>query len=152
MAIGVPSFLLTLEQNQNSISKGFLRHVMRVALPAALTMVVTLVLTEVLSPFWNHEDSLSSLYHLALGGMVSLIVVYRVCMPMTRYHKALCVGLTAIFVAGIVIAPGFLGVHDPGCWQSLFLLPMICMVCVLNQGLTHILEWIDCELGKKKAQ
>ena len=152
VAIGVPSFLLTLEQNQNSISKGFLRHVMRVALPAALTMVVTLVLTEVLSPFWNHEDSLSSLYHLALGGMVSLIVVYRVCMPMTRYHKALCVGLTAIFVTGIVIAPGFLGVHDPGCWQSLFLLPMICMVCVLNQGLTHILEWIDCELGKKKAQ
>ena len=47
VAIGVPSFLLTLEQNQNSISEGFLRHVMRVALPAALTMVGTLVLTEV---------------------------------------------------------------------------------------------------------
>ena len=152
VAIGVPSFLLTLEQNQNSISRGFLRHVMRVALPAALTMVATLVLTEVLSPFWNHEGSLSSLYHLALGGMVSLIVVYRVCIPMTRYHKVLCVGLTAIFAAGIIIAPGFLGVHDPGCWQSLFLLPMICMVCVLNQGLTYILEWIDGKLRKKKKQ
>ena len=68
--------------------KDFLRHVMRVALPAALTMVGTLVLTEVLSPFWNGEDLLSSLYHLVLGGMVSLIVVYRVCMPMTRYPKS----------------------------------------------------------------
>ena len=107
--------------------------VMRVALPAALTMVGTLVLTEVLSPFWNGEDLLSSLYHLVLGGMVSLIVVYRVCMPMTRYHKVLCVGLTVIFAAGLVIAPGFLGIHRLDCWQSVLLIPMICMVCVLNQ-------------------
>ena len=148
VAIGVPSFLLTLEQNQNSISEGFLRHVMRVALPAALTMVGTLVLTEVLSPFWNGEDLLSSLYHLVLGGMVSLIVVYRVCMPMTRYHKVLCVGLTVIFAAGLVIAPGFLGIHRLDCWQSVFLIPMICMVCVLNQGLTHIFEWVDGKLKK----
>ena len=148
VAIGVPSFLLTLEQNQNSISEGFLRHVMRVALPAALTMVGTLVLTEVLSPFWNGEDLLSSLYHLVLGGMVSLIVVYRVCMPMTRYHKVLCVGLTVIFAAGLVIAPGFLGIHRLDCWQSVFLIPMICMVCVLNQGLTHIFEWMDGKLKK----
>ena len=148
VAIGVPSFLLTLEQNQNSISEGFLRHVMRVALPAALTMVGTLVLTEVLSPFWNGEDLLSSLYHLVLGGMVSLIVVYRVCMPMTRYHKVLCVGLTVIFAAGLVIAPGFLGIHRLDCWQSVLLIPMICMVCVLNQGLTHIFEWMDGKLKK----
>ena len=148
VAIGVPSFLLTLEQNQNSISEGFLRHVMRVALPAALTMVGTLVLTEVLSPFWNGEVLLSSLYHLVLGGMVSLIVVYRVCMPMTRYHKVLCVGLTVIFAAGLVIAPGFLGIHRLDCWQSVFLIPMICMVCVLNQGLTHIFEWMDGKLKK----
>ena len=148
VAIGVPSFLLTLEQNQNSISEGFLRHVMRVALPAALTMVGTLVLTEVLSPFWNGEDLLSSLYHLVLGGMVSLIVVYRVCMPMTRYHKVLCVGLTVIFAAGLVIAPGFLEIHRLDCWQSVLLIPMICMVCVLNQGLTHIFEWMDGKLKK----
>lgn len=150
VAIGVPSFLLTLEQNQNSISEGFLRHVMRVALPAALTMVATLVLTEMLAPFWNQEGLLSSLYHLTLGGMVSLIVVYRVCMPMTRYHKVLCIGLTVMFVAGIVLAPGFLGIHDLLCWQSLFLIPMICMVCVLNQGLTNIFEWIDGKLKKQK--
>ena len=145
VAIGVPSFLLTLEQNQNSISEGFLRHVMRVALPAALTMVGTLVLTEILSPFWNGEGLLSSLYHLVLGGVISLIVVYRVCMPMTKYHKVLCVGLTFIFGAGILIAPGFLGISQPLCWQSLFLFPMICMACEINRGLTYIFEWVDAK-------
>lgn len=149
VAIGVPSFLLTLEQNQNSISEGFLRHVMRVALPAALTMVGTLVLTEILSPFWNGEGLLSSLYHLVLGGVISLIVVYRVCMPMTKYHKVLCVGLTFVFGAGILIAPGFLGISQPLCWQSLFLFPMICMACEINRGLTYIFEWID--MKRKKA-
>ena len=145
VAIGVPSFLLTLEQNQNSISEGFLRHVMRVALPAALTMVGTLVLTEILSPFWNGEGLLSSLYHLVLGGVISLFVVYRVCMPMTKYHKVLCVGLTFIFGAGILIAPGFLGISQPLCWQSLFLFPMICMACEINRGLTYIFEWVDAK-------
>ena len=145
VAIGVPSFLLTLEQNQNSISEGFLRHVMRVALPAALTMVGTLVLTEILSPFWNGEGLLSSLYHLVLGGVISLIVVYRVCMPMTKYHKVLCVGLTFVFGAGILIAPGFLGISQPLCWQSLFLFPMICMACEINRGLTYIFEWVDAK-------
>ena len=145
VAIGVPSFLLTLEQNQNSISEGFLRHVMRVALPAALTMVGTLVLTEILSPFWNGEGLLSSLYHLVLGGVISLFVVYRVCMPMTKYHKVLCVGLTFVFGAGIVIAPGFLGISQPLCWQSLFLFPMICMACEINRGLTYIFEWVDAK-------
>ena len=149
VAIGVPSFLMTLEQNQNSISKGFLLHVMRLALPAALTMVGTLVLTEMLSPFWSGDNLLSSLYHLVLGGAVSLIVVYRVCVPMTRYHRTICVGLTAIFVAGILIAPDFLGIRHLFCWQSLFLIPMICMIAVGNQGLTYIFEWID---GKVKKQ
>ncbi|MEF2852624.1 MAG: HAD-IC family P-type ATPase, partial [Lachnospiraceae bacterium] len=40
MAIGVPSFLLTLEQNESMDGGGFLRHVLRIALPQALAMVV----------------------------------------------------------------------------------------------------------------
>lgn len=35
MAIGVPSFLLTLEQNESVDGGGFLRHVLRIALPQA---------------------------------------------------------------------------------------------------------------------
>ena len=41
MAIGVPSFLLTLEQNESVDGGGFLRHVLRIALPQALAMVVS---------------------------------------------------------------------------------------------------------------
>lgn len=143
VAIGVPSFLLTLEKNQNSVSKGFLRQVLRISLPAALTMVAVLVLTEALAPFWGRDPLMTSLFHLCLGGAVSLAVVYRVCMPMTVYHKILSAGLTVIFFLGVVIAPGFLGVHDPVRMESLFLIPMFCMVYVLNRGLTNIFIWVD---------
>lgn len=139
MAIGVPSFLLTLEQNQQGVSKGFLRQVLRICVPAALTMVVTIIMTQIMSPFWNRDYMMTSTYNLVLGGAISMIVVFRVCQPMTRLHRLLCVALPTIFVAGILIAPGFLNVYPLLRWQSVLLIPMICMAGVLDVGLTKLM-------------
>lgn len=143
VCIGIPSFLLTLEKDQNTVSDGFLRQVLRISLPAALTMVFTLCLTQVFTPFWDGLDSLTATMNLFLGGMVSLMVVYRVCQPMTKRHKAMSVSLTVIFVMGLLLMPGFFGIYPLKNWQNLFLIPMTCMVIMLNRGLTNIFGWID---------
>lgn len=67
MAIGVPSFLLTLEQNESVDGGGFLRHVLRIALPQALSMVVCLLTIQVLTPFWNNDPT-HDLYVQSSGG------------------------------------------------------------------------------------
>lgn len=139
MAIGVPSFLLTLEQNPQGVSRGFLRQVMKISLPAALTMVITIVMTQVLSPFWNQDEMLTSMFNLILGGVISMFVVWWVCQPLNRLHKALCVALPVIFLAGTLIAPGFLGISHPLRWQGLFLIPMTCMAVMLDLGLTKLI-------------
>lgn len=141
-AIGVPSFLLTLEKNPKGVSKGFLRQVLRVSLPAALTMVFTIVLTELMSPFWSRDAMLTSTYNLMLGGVISMIVVYWVCQPMTKFHTLLCVALPAVFIAGALIAPGFLGIYPLFRWQSLLLIPMVCMTFALDLGLTKAILWL----------
>ena len=142
MAIGVPSFLLTLEQNQQSVSHGFLRQVLRISLPAALTMVCTVVLTEMLSGFWSADERMTSTFNLVLGGLISMIVVYRVCQPMDRFRRMLCVCLPVIFLSGILLAPGFLNVYPLLRWQSLLLLPMSSYALMLNIGFTKLMYFL----------
>ena len=48
-AIGLPSFLLTLEQTETVTQNGFLKHVLRISLPGALTMVGTMLLNQLLA-------------------------------------------------------------------------------------------------------
>lgn len=149
-AIGVPSFLLTLERSENEVSSGFLRQVLRISLPAAVTMVLTIVLTEFMSPFWHADSTMTATFNLFLGGVISLIVVYRVCRPMNRFHMALCIALPIIFAAGILIAPGFLGIYPLFRWQSLLLIPMTCMAGVLDVGLTRFVYGVSGLRRKKR--
>ncbi len=148
VAIGVPSFLLTLERNEQEVSKGFLRHVLRISLPGALTLVCTVVLTQALSGFWDGDAQITSTFNLVLGGCVSLIVVYRVCQPLNRFHKFLCAALPVVFVLGILIAPGFLDVHSLMRKESLFLIPMVSFVVTLNIGFTRMMASLE-EIWKK---
>ena len=151
-AIGVPSFLLTLEQDPRGVSRGFLRQVLRISLPAAMTMVVTMVMTELMSGFWGGDETLTSTYNLVLGGLISMIVVYRVCQPMTLFHKVLCVSLPLIFVAGILLFPGFLSVYSIMRWQSIFLIPMGCMAVMLDIGFTKLIYKIYDLVDKIKQK
>ncbi len=140
-AIGVPSFLLTLEQSQRAVSRGFLRQVLRVSLPAAMAMVCTIVLTQFMSGFWAADEMMTATYNLLLGGFISMIVVYRVCQPMNRFHRLLCVAMPAIFMAGVLIAPGFLSIYPLFRWQSLLLLPMFSFAATLDIGFTRLVNW-----------
>ena len=151
-AIGVPSFLLTLEQDPRGVSRGFLRQVLRISLPAAMTMVVTMVMTELMSGFWGGDETLTSTYNLVLGGLISMIVVYRVCQPMTLFHKVLCVSLPLIFVAGILLFPGFLSVYSIMRWQSILLIPMGCMAVMLDIGFTKLIYKIYDLVDKIKQK
>ena len=109
MAIGVPSFLLTLEQNESVDGGGFLRHVLRIALPQALSMVVCLLTIQVLTPFWNSDPTMTYMFNLLVGGTVSFMVVIEVCRPMNWIRRTMTVILICLFALGIILFPGLLG-------------------------------------------
>lgn len=133
-AIGIPSFILTLEQTEGVTTTGFLRQVLRVSLPAALTMVLTISVIQILNPFWNADATMTSTFNLLVGGMVSMLVVFRVCKPMNRLRRVLSIGVLVVFCAGILIAPGLLGIYNIFRWEIVFVIPMICMALSLEKG------------------
>lgn len=138
VAIGIPSFILTLERTEAVNSSGFLRYVMRYALPTALTMVVSMLMIQLFRPFWGQDDVLTSTMNLLIGTAVSMILVARVCQPMNLLRRTLCISIVVIFLAGILVAPGFLGIYPIFRWEVAFVIPMICM----TYQLTGLFSWM----------
>lgn len=104
-AIGIPSFLLTLEQNGEVTSTGFLRHVLHISLPAALLLTGVLVTIQFVAAPLGLDALLVSTLNLIAGGIVSLSVVVRVCLPMNRRRLALCIGITILFFGAMLLMP-----------------------------------------------
>jgi cation-transporting ATPase E len=109
-AIGIPSFLLTLERHEQSVSSGFLRHVLRVSLPAALVLVAAICAVQAvavplrLSDLWIHT------LNLLIGGAVSLSVVARVCHPWTKRRFLILTSSCVIFAAAFLFFPNLFDV------------------------------------------
>jgi cation-transporting ATPase E len=106
-AIGIPSFLLTLEQHTEVTENGFLRHVLHHSLPAALTLTGILLVIQFFGSFLHWSEPLVSTLNLLAGGIISIGVVISVCRPLTRRRTALCIFITLLFAGAILLFPDF---------------------------------------------
>ncbi|MBQ6538021.1 MAG: ATPase, partial [Eubacterium sp.] len=109
-AIGIPSFLLALEQHEEPVISGFLKHVFRISLPGAIGMTVVTAAVRVLDLMFKLGPEITSTMNMYLGGAVSLCVLVYVCKPMNKVRFAMCVGLVGIFLGACLILPGFFGI------------------------------------------
>ncbi len=109
-AIGIPSFLLALEQHEEPVISGFLKHVFRISLPGAIGMTLVTAAVRVLDLMLKLGPEITSTMNMYLGGAVSLCVLVFVCKPMNKVRFAMCVGLVGIFLGACLILPGFFGI------------------------------------------
>ncbi len=141
-AIGLPSFLLTLEQTESVTQNGFLKHVLRISLPGALTMVVDMLLIQLLGTAFGFDESLISMYNLLAAGMISMLVLISVCRPMNRKREALCIVCIVLFVGAILLFPGFLSIHSIFVWRTIFIVPLCLLTLIIMNGLLKLLGYI----------
>ena len=109
-AIGIPSFLLTFEKNQDVASRGFLNRVLRISLPGAISLLAALIIIQIIKPIYNFSDIFISTLNTLVGGGVSLGVLIAVCIPFNKKRIAICLGMLAIFVGAILVMPDFFGI------------------------------------------
>lgn len=116
-AIGLPSFLLTLEKNDKVTSGGFFRHVLRISLPSAVILTALLLCIQFLAGPLDLSPAMISTLNLLSGGIVSLGNVALVCRPFNKRRAALCIFLTALFFGAILLMPEFFQILPP--WELL---------------------------------
>lgn len=125
--IGIPSFILALEQTEAVASQGFIRNVVRISLPASVTMVIMMLVNQVIAPILGFDAIMLSTYNLIIAVLISHMVVWDVCHPMNMLRRSLCIMIGTLACLAILIFPGFFSVTPIFNWRLIFVIPL--MVC-----------------------
>ena len=105
LTIGIPSFILAMEPNENRISGRFLPNVIYRALPAALSDLILVVGVMLFYlAFHIKEDMLSTLCT-GIMGIVGLLMIHQTSLPLNKLRKAMLIGLCAAFVVCYFFLP-----------------------------------------------
>ena len=117
--IGVPGFLLALEQNKDRIKGHFITNVMLKALPGGLTDVIAVGALVVCGEVFCISDaSIGTIATLVLS-VVGFMILFKISEPLNGMKYAVIIGN----IAGLVFSGFFL--------KKLFALPDLSNICIL---------------------
>lgn len=150
--IGMPSFLLTLEQQEDVTTSGFLKHVLQTALPAALTMVTSMLVVQILNAMFPWTTDIFSTFNLMLGGLVSMLVVASVCWPLAPYRKFVLAVSSVVFLGAVILLPNFYDMHSIFMWWSLLLLPLSILVAIMISVYSMLTQKAIIRFGRMKQE
>jgi cation-transporting ATPase E len=142
VAIGIPSFFLALEQTETVTSSGFLKHVLRISLPGALTMVLNMLIIQWIATVFGFSSDMTATYNLIVAGMVSLMVLLKVCSPMNKIRGVLCYAMTFIFAACVIFLPDLFSINRVFCWRMVFIVPIIMITYYSMKVLSAIVHFL----------
>lgn len=110
--IGVPSFILSLEPNFERIKGRFLSNVLKMALPAGITMFISVSSLVVFGQVFNISNECISTSSTMLVALVGFLYLAKVATPFNRLH----IGMMAILIAGmaysVLFMPRLFGINS----------------------------------------
>ncbi|UTY38588.1 hypothetical protein NMU03_13260 [Allocoprobacillus halotolerans] len=146
LAIGLPSFLLTLERSSSLSSQGFLKHVISTALPCALTMIIYMLLITFIGYQFHFSDRLLSTYYYLVAGFISFLVVFVVCLPWNRLRVIVASVITVVFYLILMVMHDFFEINSLFSVSMLFIIPICAttpfVLFALKRGIVHIYKYL----------
>lgn len=103
--VGIPSFFLVLEPNNNEVDSKFLPNILKGALPGAITILICSILTFQLVEYLNYDFMTSSTIIIIVATNTCLMVLFKVCRPFNRLRKIICGTSYTLFVLCIIFLP-----------------------------------------------
>ena len=100
--IGVPSFILALEPNNNRIKGNFLINVFSRSLPTSLTIVLNIVIIAVLGNFFLLNDVQISTLCVIMTGFTGFLLLFKICFPLNRLRLSLIIILILGFIGTLI--------------------------------------------------
>ena len=105
VTIGIPSFILAMEPNENRITGKFLRNVIFRALPCAMTDLVLIVGILLFYIAFHIDDTSMSTICTGVMGIVGLLMVHRTSKPYNKLRIAMIISLTLAFLVAFFFLP-----------------------------------------------
>lgn len=108
LAIGLPSVLLVIEPNNNTVTGKFLFNVIKRALPGALVILFISAITFGLADTLQLDSTTLSTIIVIAATHTCLMVLFHTCKPFSALRKGLCIFSYTMFIIAICVLPKFL--------------------------------------------
>ena len=142
LTIGVPSFILALETNRDRLKGKFILNVIRMCIPAALTMTANILALCALSgPFGLTHPEMSTLA-VILTAFTGFTMLFKVCSPFNGLRGVLFWGLLTAFVLAFLFFGWFFSLADLTIPMLMALLPLLPFAIVLMLALLHLVDHV----------
>ena len=112
IAIGIPSFVLALEPNNERIQGNFLKNVISKAFPTALSVIVSVVLLALLHKVNYISDSAYSTLCVIATGICGILLLLTLCksrksehkkLPFSKFRLTLALLMIILFIFGLTV-------------------------------------------------
>ena len=137
LTVGIPSFFFALEPNRERIRGDFLKTAVLTALPGGLAAFGAVALAQLAGQAWALEQVRISTACAAALAAVGLLVLVKVCRPLTAMRKGVITGC-GILLVGVFLLPTKLLALDVYHGQT----ALILLAAVLTGGM--LLWLISC--------
>jgi cation-transporting ATPase E len=113
--IGLSSFFLALEPNQEPLKGSFIGSILRKALPGFATIIVSVTMIYVLYIFQDNTIQYTGVYDLQTASTMSvivftvlgLVILLKICLPFNKYRAIVFAGAATLEV-GLLVTAGIL--------------------------------------------
>ena len=107
VTIGIPSFVLGLEPNNELVKGNFLVKIVAKSLPAAITVLYNIAIVSAFASFAKMSYIMQSTICVYLTATIGMIFLIKICKPFTLIRKVLVTTLSSAFMIAIVFFPKF---------------------------------------------
>lgn len=109
LTIGIPAFILALEPNKEIVEKNFLENVVKVSLPAAISVIICVLYVAFSIRFSNMDESLMNQSCLIIISVNGLLVLTKMAKPFTPLRIALLIAVYSCMIVGLLFGDQFIG-------------------------------------------
>lgn len=103
VTIGIPSFILALEPNNERINGRIIINVLRKSLPTALTIVTNIIIITILPEVIRLTEPEVSTLAVLLTGFTGFMLLYKISVPFNTLRRILFISMIVLFIFGAVV-------------------------------------------------
>ena len=150
--IGIPAFLLTLENNFDIIKGGFMKNVLYKALPGGLTDFGMVFAFVIYSGYFGLDGDDVSVVSTILLAMVGFLILYKIMQPLNLLRGSVLIGVIAAFILCVVFMNDLFEIHGVSVKTALLLGIFIIATESVFRYLTKLFELVSGIISKIKQK
>lgn len=140
LTIGIPSFVLALEFNNNRVKSGFLLNVIKKALPTSILIVFNILIIYLLRMLFSISSNETSTMCVIISVFIGFMHLYNICNKNNIIHRLLIVVLVLVFLISYIFFKEFFSFTNISISMGIIIVLLVIESVYLYK---YFIGWLD---------